>query len=235
MGINTFRLLAVTAAFIVASPTYADNTKQNSKQNTRQYEVTITNLTRGQTFTPQLVTTHKRSVRLFQGGEPASLGLEILAEDGDTTMLSQELAAQGGVVGAIETIPGLLGPGQSASITISSSRQHRFLSVAAMLIPTNDAFMSVMRMRLPNRGSVSRIARAYDAGTELNDQNCLNIPGPRCGGEGHSPGPNVGDEGYVHIGNGFHQLPPAVDGEVLGPLVYDWRNPVARVVVRRIY
>ncbi len=40
----------------------------------------------------------------------------------------------------------------------------------------------------------------------------------------------------MFIGNGFHD--PGVvddqDNEILGPLLYDWRNPVAQVKVRRV-
>ena len=202
----------------------------------RTYEVTITNLTRGQTFTPQLIATHRGGVKLFEVGQPAALELEILAEAGDTAPLTEALLARAGDVSDVVTVAGLLGPGQSTTMQVSASRQHRFLSLAAMLIPTNDNFVAIDRLRLPYRGTVSRLALAYDAGTEANDQNCTNIPGPRCGGSGHSPGANEGDEGYVYVGNGFHNLPPSdVAGEVLAPAVYDWRNPVAKVVVKRVH
>lgn len=199
------------------------------------YEVTITNLTPGQTFTPQLVVTHASSVRLFEPGEPASEALSILAEDGATGPLTAALLAQGQAVGQVQTIPGLLGPGKSASVQIEASRHHDLISAAGMLIPTNDTFFALNGMRLPLFGSTSLAVPAYDAGSEANDQNCLNIPGPRCGGAGSSPGTNPGDEGFVHIGNGFHALPadPA-GGEILMPGIYDWRNPVARITIRRI-
>lgn len=200
---------------------------------TLKYEVTITNLTRGQSFTPQLVATHSRAVSLFEAGAPASLPLEILAEGGDTGPLTDALLAQSYEVADVQTIPGLLAPGASVTVFVEATRHHRYLSLAAMLIPTNDTFVALNAIALPKHRS-TRMASAYDAGTEANDQNCLYIPGPRCGGEGYSPGPNDGDEGYVYIGNGFHELPPAEAGEVLRPLVYDWRNPVAQVSVRRI-
>ena len=199
----------------------------------RKYEVTITNITRGQTFTPILVATHSARVGLFELGAPAGEALEILAEDGSTTALTEALLEAGYEVADVETIPGLLAPGATTSVIVEATRFQRFLSLAAMLIPTNDTFVALDTVPLPFR-SRSYTAIAYDAGTEANDQNCLNMPGPRCGGEGFSPGPNEGDEGYVYVSNGFHELPPAAQGEVLGPLVYDWRNPVARVVVRRI-
>ena len=37
------------------------------------YEVTVTNITPGQTFTPQMVVTHAADISLFQLGEPASM------------------------------------------------------------------------------------------------------------------------------------------------------------------
>ncbi len=201
----------------------------------KTYKVTITNLTPGQTFTPQLLATHSKRISLFAVGEPASAGLEVLAEAGGTDGVTTQLLSQPDQVSDVATVPGLLAPGASVSYEVSAANHHRFLSMAAMLIPTNDTFVAVDRLRLPRRGSPSTIALAYDAGTEANDQNCLNIPGPRCGGAGHSPGPNPGDEGLVTVSNGFHALPSASEGEVLGPQVYDWRNPVARIVVRRIY
>ncbi|MEM1112816.1 MAG: spondin domain-containing protein [Pseudomonadota bacterium] len=196
------------------------------------YEVTITNLTPGQTFTPQLVVTHTNGFRMFRLGEPASEGLEIMAEDGATGALAAEVGDA--TIDAV-TIDGLLGPGQTISTTVTGI-PGEWLSLGAMLIPTNDTFMALQRTRLPERGGISRLVPAYDAGTEVNDQNCNNIPGPRCGGEGLSEdGPDAA-EGIVHISNGFHDLGDIAEdgGELLGPAVYDWRNPVARIRVQRI-
>ena len=199
-----------------------------------RYEVTITNITKGQTFTPLLVATHSRRIQLFEAGEPASAALEILAESGDTGPATDELLAAGREVSDVETIPGLLGPGESATVVVKATGRGRRLTVAAMLIPTNDTFVALNGVKLPRKAGVFD-APAYDAGTEANDQNCTNIPGPRCGGAGSSA-PAPGDERFIHIGNGFHDLGGASNeaGEILGPFTYDWRNPVARVVVRRI-
>ena len=223
---NLKKIAALGCLLVVAGLAHAENT--------RTYEVTITNITKGQTFTPQLLATHDRHVEFFALGHPASAGVESMAESGSTAALEEEFMAHWYQVSEVKTIPGLLGPGEHVTTTIQASARHRFLSLAAMLIPTNDTFVGLDGVRLPERGSKTYLAKAYDAGTELNDQNCLNIPGPRCMGAGHSPGPNEGDEGVIYVGNGFHELPQAETGEVLGPLVYDWRNPVAKVVVRRV-
>ena len=210
-------------ALLLATSAHADYT--------RKYEVTITNITKGQSFTPQLVLAHSRRGILFELGSPASLPLEVLAEAGDTSPLTDDLLGMRNRVNDVHTIPGLLGPGQSVSTTLEATPHHRYLSVAAMLIPTNDTFFALNGVRLPRYRRTFH-ALGYDAGTEANDQNCENIPGPRCGGEGHSMGPNDGDEGYVYVSNGFHTLPASDSGEVLGPQVYDWRNPVARIKVQ---
>jgi hypothetical protein len=104
-----------------------------------------------------------------------------------------------------------------------------------MLIPTNDSFVALEGVPLPVLGARDLHAPAYDAGTEANDQSCARIPGPRCGGAGYDPEPADGDEGHISISNGFHELGEVDDAgsEVLGPFLYDWRNPVARVTVRR--
>lgn len=73
---------------------------------------------------------------------------------------------------------------------------------------------------------VSYESPAYDAGSEPNDEQCVNIPGPVCGGAGGSP--DTGGEGYVHIHAGIHGIGDLVAAD------RDWRNPVAKVVIKRV-
>ena len=191
-----------------------------------RFEVSITNLTPGQSFTPQFLATHSRRDGLFTLGEPASWELEQLAEGGATGPLTDLYAND---AQELKTLDGLLGPGQTVTTTISGRGGWHYLTMAAMLLPTNDTFVGISGMRLPVRGSATYMVPAYDAGTEENDQDCANIPGPLCDGDAFSD-PAPGDEGFVHIGNGFHEL----GGSALSPARYDWRNPVARVVVKAI-
>ena len=230
----TIRGIALAAA-IFSTAAVADRSAR--------YEITVTNLTPGQTFTPILVAAHSRHESIFSAGAPASDALAALAESGSTAEVTQELVDAGVPESHIATIlgpdpapaPPLTGPGRTASIEIRGPRRGGKLSVAAMLIPTNDTFMALNSVNLPRRGQVSYIALAYDAGTEANDQNCANIPGPRCGGEGNSA-PADSDEGIIVVSNGFHDkgTQDADGNEILGPSVYDWRNPVARITIRRI-
>ena len=196
-----------------------------------EWQVEVTNVTPGQSFTPILAVAHYPPVRLFELGEPASDELAILAEAGDTAPLAAALHDAPGV-GSLQTIDGLLGPGETRAFAVTG-RIGQNLSLAAMLVPTNDTFFAIDGITLPVAGTRAVKALAYDAGSEPNDQNCANIPGPRCGGEGASAAPQPGDEGFVHVGNGFHDLGDAPG--VLAPAHYDWNNPVAIVTIRRVH
>jgi hypothetical protein len=83
---------------------------------TRDYEVTITNITKGQTFTPSLVVTHKSDIRLFTTGEPALDELATLAEAGNTAPLQALLDSVPNLVADTNTSAGLLGPGESVVV-----------------------------------------------------------------------------------------------------------------------
>ena len=190
------------------------------------YDVTITNLTRGESFTPILMASHRAENHLlFNAGDPASVALAALAEGGDTVPLNDALDANPGV-SSTTTSAGLLAPGASVTVQITARSARERISMAAMLIPTNDGFFSFQNLALPQgRNSTVAFGPAYDAGNEPNDELCISIPGPVCGGTGGSPG--AGGEGYVHVHSGMHGI-----GD-LEPAQYDWRNPVARVVITR--
>ena len=195
-----------------------------------QYQVKVTNLTRGQQFTPILVASHKEGVRLFELGSPASPQLETLAEEGNVSPLSALLSAMPDV-GAVTSSSGLLDPGVSVTITVDASSEFNFVSVAAMLIPTNDGFFAINGMRGPRGTPVTVDSPAYDAGTERNDELCASIPGPsfaECGGPGGGGAPSGGEEGYVHIHAGIHGIGDLKASD------RDWRNPVAEVTVTRL-
>lgn len=193
------------------------------------YKLTITNITSGQYFTPRIVLNHKKGVRLFTPGAPASESLAILAESGMTGPLST-MMSMNPKVADIAMSGGLLGPGASETVMLARTGGFHYISLAAMMIPTNDGFIALNGVKAP-RGhrSVMYLSPAYDSGSEDNDQLCVHIPGPiECGeiGEGHN---TANGEGYVHIHAGIHDI-----GDI-APDAYDWRNPVARIVIERVF
>ncbi len=195
-----------------------------------QYEVSVTNLTRNQQFTPVLVVTHRPALRLFEGGVPASPELATLAEEGSTGPLADRLRASDGVRN-VETSSGLLDPGRTVTVRIAGVPSLDRISLAAMLIPTNDAFTALDAAELPSSGSANHRTPAYDAGSERNDELCASIPGPNffeCGGPGGGDQVEGGEEGFVHIHAGIHGIGDLEAAE------RDSRNPVARVWISRI-
>ena len=127
-------------------------------QSTADYEVRITNITPGQTFTPQMVVTHARNYIMFRLGSPSSTALEILAEGGDTSAVIEEI---GDRATDATTIGSLLPPGETATVVVSANPETDFITVAAMMIPTNDTFMALNRVRLPRVGAGYLVPVSY--------------------------------------------------------------------------
>lgn len=195
---------------------------------TSTFRVTITNLTRNQVLSPPLVVVHSRNLALFELGSPPSDELAALAEDGMTDPLADLLEDLAGVTG-VAAGAGPVPPGASISIEVSGTSYHR-LSLATMLVNTNDVFAALDSVLVPRR-RFSRehyYAVAYDAGSEANNEECGFIPGPACGGAGAGVRAPQGAEGHVYVSNGINGVADLSAAE------YDWHNPVAKVVIQRI-
>lgn len=190
----------------------------------KMYTVTITNITHGTFFTPILVVTHKAGHPLFKLGEMASDELASVAEAGNTQPLQDKLMESDMSYDAVSTGAPLL-PGKSVTVTVNAKPGYDYLSLAAMLLPTNDGFIAINGMELPRKAATVFIP-GYDAGTETNSELCADIPGPQCGGLGLSPDDH--GEGYVHIHSGIHGIGDVSAAE------YDWKNPVALVKILRM-
>ncbi|MBT8132801.1 MAG: spondin domain-containing protein [Gammaproteobacteria bacterium] len=190
------------------------------------YEVTITNTTRGQSFTPIAVVTHTDEISLFTPGAPAIPEIAELAESGNLAPLVSLAASLPHLVGPVAASNGLLAPGETTTVRVLRDKDFKYISVLAMLIPTNDTFFAINTVKAPKSKDVLDLtAVAYDAGSEVNDEDCANIPGPVCGGIG--AGSDDG-EGYVHISGGIKGI------NSLDPVDFDWRNPVAAVRIVQV-
>jgi hypothetical protein len=211
-------VIALVAMVAVTAPALADRGGEQT------YAVTVTNVTRGQVLSPPVVIMHDRSFSLFTPGEPASSELAQLAEDA----VSGPLLALLGVTDSVFDVnigAGPVPPGGSITVEVSGRGRFRYITVAGMLVTTNDAFFSG---RVPVRGTNRQwrfAASAYDAGSEGNTESCDHIPGPPCG----NALVRVPDsaEGFVHVHAGIHG-----DADLV-PSMHDWRNPTALVTVER--
>ena len=205
---------------------------------TRQYELSITNLTAGQPFSPLAVIAHSGAYSVFNIGAAASAGLERLAEDGSPVLLLSE-ADSSAAVYTTERGSDPIAPATSATIGFevraSQQRDGLTVSIATMLVNTNDAFTGHSGIDIGDLAagdSLTVNAISYDSGTEANSEAAGTMPGPADGGEGFNAArDDLRDQVTAHGG-----VVTADDGLSTSVLnqVHRWDNPTSRITVRRV-
>ena len=151
----------------------------------QMFEITLTNLTMGeagmggQILSPPIFAAHLAGVSIASVGEPATEALIALAENGDTTGLAAIAAAAGANVAMADSV---VPPGGSVTVTLTADMVNSSLSVASMLVSTNDAFIAATDVALFDEDgapvSTDLELMAYDAGSEDNTEMASDIPGP---------------------------------------------------------
>jgi len=212
----------VFAALLAAAPAQA--------QLAGRVRVSVTNITKGQILSPAVVATHSnRAEPFYQMGAPASDELAQIAEDAVLQPMIDKLGMSAEVLD-VQTLTGVNGPilpGETASVELEITGDMRFVSLASMLVVTNDAFVSLNGVRSPNLGTSVHLVPALDAGSEANTESCEHIPGPPCGNGGVRV--TEGAEGYVYVSPGI-----TGEGDDLTASGYTWLNPAARITVERL-
>ena len=224
------RLSWLTALFVAAAlmltlipATPADASAEKT------YRVTITNLTEGQPMTPFVVATHSRRARIFKPWRVASDGLQSLAENGGVPDLITELQGKRGFGDVQVAGSAPFNGGESVSVDVVSSPGNRFVSVAGMLICTNDGFGAVSRKHLNRNHTRTFYGYAWDAGTEINTEAYVDLV-PPCDGLGQTgmTNPELAENGHVRYHRGIKGV-----GD-LQPDVHGWHGPVIKVVVEPV-
>lgn len=208
-----------------------------------ELDVSVENITRGLFFTPLIVTAHPEGSSLFELGSQASDELRAMAEGGDLSGIESAMTALGATQ-QLNPAGGLLIPGASTTATLNTDgTSNVILSLAGMILPTNDGFVALNGIEIPqSAGTYTYYAKAYDAGTEANDEIVgsgavgeagFPAPGPVAASLGaNGTGVNAASEGFVHIHRGALGDLEA-DGGVsdLDSTAHRWLNPVAKITV----
>ena len=137
-----------------------------------EFSVSVKNLTHGTWFTPLLITAHDRDTDLFETGEFASDQLQAMAEGGDISGLAALVGGEDADT-IVDPVGDLFPPGGAVRhVFLDTDRtRNRYLSIVAMLLPTNDGFMGLDSLRIPRfPGTYTYYLLGYDAGTETNDE-----------------------------------------------------------------
>ena len=217
----------------------------NGLASAAEFSVSLKNLTNGTWFTPLLITAHDKDTDLFETGEFASKELQAMAEGGDISGL---LGLLGGEDADTIANPagGLLPPGGAVRhVFLNTDRsRNRYLSIVAMLLPTNDGFVGLDSLRIPKKpGTYTYYLLGYDAGTEKNDElitggGALGAPGiPAApGGDGGTGGRGAAKKDTnttVHIHRSVVGDTDPVGGiSDLNSTIHRWQNPVAEVTIK---
>jgi len=247
---TTVSKIALMIAILIAGALTLTPTvmARHNNRGERIYRVTITNATLGQPVAPSVIATHTGAFRLFELGPtpapgdadyPLYFGLATAAETGSPVPLVDEVDAADDVWEAValptDRTPPVLLPGESNAITIRASGNARYLSAAAMLGATNDAFYAVRGVPLPRGvGKITHAyANAYDAGSELNAESADTVIALGATDDDPATGAGIDEngEGYIHVHAGIHGIggPGGLDAAT-----YDWRNPVVEVTIERL-
>lgn len=192
------------------------------------YDITVTNLTNGQPLSPVAVVLHDEG-NLWSIGAEASTELEQMAEGGDASALLElpVVMAQGSGAAPV-------GPGGSDTISVTiEDKTDALISIATMLVNTNDAFSGLNAWNLGQLAvgdSWTVMARAYDAGTEANNEAAGTIPGPADGGAGFDAMRD--DVNFVALHPGVVTGDDGLGSSVL-TVQHKFDNPVMRIRITR--
>jgi hypothetical protein len=214
------RRIAIAVLAILCTAALLIPAASGSESRSREWRVTITNLTPAgsQPLSPPLFAVHSNRADVWSVGEIANHGVAAIAEDANNAPLESALAGNPNVRDVFTGAGGPIMPGTSRTYMVETSGRFNRLTVLTMLVNTNDAFTGLDSLRAHGHGATLN-RRAYDGGSERNNEDADFIPGPCCN---H---PFVRDpEGAVirpHGGiTGIGDLDPAV---------YGWSEPAARI------
>jgi hypothetical protein len=228
-----FLLLAVgalAAGALLIGPASGSNNGEDDGRGTKQWRVTIQNLTPpgpgapgSQPLSPPLFVVHSAHADVWSVGEIASHGVAAIAEDADNSVLESALPQVDGVKSVTTGAGGPIPSGASRTYVVETSGRANRLSVVTMLVNTNDAFTGLDSLRLRGHGT-SVATMAYDAGSERNNELKSHIPGPCCG------------NAFVRApeGNLIQMHEGITDRGELDPAKYDWEGPAARITIERL-
>ena len=183
-------------------------------------------------------TNHNGSVTFLAIGQPASPGIEDVAEIGDNSTFNSEVQAAINMGNAEQWFNEPFAPYAAiSSATLSNitvSEDFPLVSLAAMIAPSPDWMIAVNSLNLWDtdmekwKESFTVDLFPYDAGTEANTEAAGTIPGPADGGEGFNEARD--DVNFVARHPGVVTNEDGLSSSVLSP-EHKFDNPLAKVVI----
>ncbi len=199
------------------------------------FEITLTNLTTGepgkggQILSPPMFATHFKGDSLAPVGQPAAPALVALAENGDVSgilEIATSIAANTAVADDVVV------PGGSVTVKLRGNVLNASLTVASMLVSTNDGFIAASGVPLFDETgmpvSMTLELMAYDAGSEDNTELASDIPGPLGLDAGADP---EGSNARVPTEGGVITPHPGIQGIGDVSEAFAWTEPTATLTI----
>jgi hypothetical protein len=212
----------------------------------RRYRVTVTNHTPYQPFTPPAVALHRPSIEVFSVGDPASTPVQEIAENGNLQPLLDVVQSANAIRGAAvgdgplvpASDPGDTGFPYYVELHVDADASARYLSFISMLVATNDGFVGLDTVPLPQEvnSSLTYFAQGYDAGTETNTEMFADLvpPAQALTGENREGIDGTGTSNPDLAEDGVVTPHPGITGVGDVPEAFGWEEPAASLVVERI-
>ncbi|XCF05767.1 spondin domain-containing protein [Tamlana crocina] len=168
-----FSIAQSTAIYDVVFESVWESVENNPEQG-----ISIIDLPSNAHWSPLVLVTHKTVNSFWMLGVQASAGMELIAEEGDTSIFENEVNANADANQVIVGSGLNSGKGTIAINNIEVSEDFPLMTLASMIAPTPDWFIGVngenLRSGNPNvndgwKGTYSLDLYPYDAGTENGD------------------------------------------------------------------
>jgi hypothetical protein len=175
----------ISVSIIAASLTLAacgGSSSNSTPTPSFEFKVDVINLTNAQPLSPPAIVAHNSGYKMFDEATRASVALEHLAESGSNSQIIEEAESNTAAYDS-EAATTPIGPGSSGSYTLvfKDSLDDAKISIATMLVNTNDAFTGEKNLDISTlevNASFSINGPVWDAGTEGNSETAETIPGP---------------------------------------------------------
>ncbi len=233
---KSYKLPALSLLLAAGLIAGCDDDDSHNDSGERSYTVKIVNLTANQPLSPPALVLHQSAYKAFTDGEPASAGLEVLAEGGDNSSLLSEAQSSAAHLNSVSGTQAI-GPGATGTFQLQTDQAgaaHPYLSMVSMLVNTNDAFTAANAIDLSDlwlNQTHTLSVPVWDAGTEANSEAAGTIPGPADGGEGFNA--NRDDRhNFVSFHQGVISADDGLSSSVLNES-HRFDNPAATISITR--
>jgi hypothetical protein len=231
---TTLLMVAVASLLVGCDDDIVDD--QTAAADPLAYEVTVRNLTNGQTLSRPAMVLHATGTSYYSMGAPVSTAVERLAEAGEISGI-RDLSNSAGSVFALAN--SIVEPGQSMGTFVTATATDQVeMTIFSRMGSTNDGFVAANAVSLSSLvaagDSVKMYMRALDAGTEQNIEgaNVGTFDPTRPGGPNGISG---SESNIVTIHPGvITSVEPIPNNPSMLPQSAKFDNPVVQVVITRM-